>query len=409
MKVLAFCDAPIKRTCTGFSRVAQNILERWQAWGVATQIDVWGIGWEGYDYHTTPLRLLPAGMADWKTPQRLSQFLAQLRSGNYTHVWILCDADWLSCFKFPETLQKICREKNIRTMLYYPLDARMEPEWTEMIRSVDVAVTYTDYARRETLQALGKSRYPISVIPHGVDEVFKPLPVEVQEQYRDMTLEIGEDQVKFIEPGDFVMLNVNKNEHRKDLLRSMEILAVLRRCQVPAKLILRTDPVPKMHGGVNLEMAARQLGLTYGQEWCHLGSMPDVMLAGLYNAADLYLTTTLGEGWGLGVTEALACGCPVAMPCHTSLAEIGARVMRVDEGVGMPHPLPIQWLPLEEGFVTGHDSRLRRRVDLMSAVQAISYYWESNFRDGKRPRAVCDLSDYQWDRVARDMWEAYGQ
>jgi glycosyltransferase involved in cell wall biosynthesis len=35
-----------------------------------------------------------------------------------------------------------------------------------------------------------------------------------------------------------------------------------------------------------------------------------------------YLSTSLGEGWGLGVTEALAAGLPVAVPRHTSCLEI---------------------------------------------------------------------------------------
>ena len=68
------------------------------------------------------------------------------------------------------------------------------------------------------------------------------------------------------------MLGVNKNEWRKDPLRMLEILVGLRRLGVPAKLLLRMDPMSAM-GGVHLELAAKQLGLTYGKEWCHVGSV----------------------------------------------------------------------------------------------------------------------------------------
>ena len=132
----------------------------------------------------------------------------------------------------------------------------------------------------------------------------------------------------FVEDDTFLMLGVNKNEWRKDPLRMLEILVGLRRLDVPAKLLLRMDPMSAM-GGIHLELAAKQLGLTYGKEWCHMGPVDDEVLAGLYNAADLYLTTSLGEGWGLGVTEAMACHTPVAMPRHTSLAEIGDCVVSV--------------------------------------------------------------------------------
>jgi glycosyltransferase involved in cell wall biosynthesis len=48
----------------------------------------------------------------------------------------------------------------------------------------------------------------------------------------------------------------------------------------------------------------------------------------IYNASDLYVTTTLGEGWGLGVTEAMATRLPVIIPNTTSLTEIGGNGSR---------------------------------------------------------------------------------
>ncbi len=50
--------------------------------------------------------------------------------------------------------------------------------------------------------------------------------------------------------------------------------------------------------------------------------MPIENVAQVYAAADLLITTTLGEGWGLSVTEAMACGTPVLVPNHSSLQEI---------------------------------------------------------------------------------------
>src|SRR5262249_54512238 len=38
---------------------------------------------------------------------------------------------------------------------------------------------------------------------------------------------------------------------------------------------------------------------------------------------DVYFTTTLGEGWGLPITEAMAAGLPVVAPRHSSLEELG--------------------------------------------------------------------------------------
>jgi glycosyltransferase involved in cell wall biosynthesis len=48
----------------------------------------------------------------------------------------------------------------------------------------------------------------------------------------------------------------------------------------------------------------------------------------IYNASDLYVTTTLGEGWGLGITEAMATRLPVIIPNTTSMTEIGGNGSR---------------------------------------------------------------------------------
>jgi glycosyltransferase involved in cell wall biosynthesis len=196
--------------------------------------------------------------------------------------------------------------------------------------------------------------------------------------------------VDFIQPDDFFLLNVNKNEWRKDPLRSLEILAGLRFEGIPAKLVLRMHPSSAM-GGIQIDLAARQMGLTYGKEYIHISDIDDENLCGLYNAADLYLTTSLGEGWGLGVTEAMACDCPVAMPAHTSLAEIGQS--RGEAGV--------IWLPQETGHVCGADTRLRRRVDLRPAVAAIANaYCDRRVGHGLR---ASGQSLPGWDAVADTM------
>ena len=49
------------------------------------------------------------------------------------------------------------------------------------------------------------------------------------------------------------------------------------------------------------------------------------MLNNIYNASDVYLTTTLGEGWGLTLTEAMATKTPIICPLSTSFIEITAH------------------------------------------------------------------------------------
>jgi glycosyltransferase involved in cell wall biosynthesis len=415
VRILALCDSPL--VTTGFARVARNILGRWCQYGpvksgtlhgVNVEVKCWAINFEGWEYERSPFQLFPGGGADWQSAQKLGHFLGELDRGGYTHVWILMDPDALCVGRFPEQFRRICKERNIRSMLYFPVDAPLEAEWCAMITAVDVPVAYTEYGRAEARKALGKSQWPIEVVPHGIDEVFKPLPAATRAGYRKIELSLpapiserNKDGKKmtahqFLQPDDFLILNVNKNEWRKDPLRSLEILKGLRAAGVPAKLILRMQGYSTM-GGVGLDLAAEQLGLTYGKEWCRLDELSDEHLCGLYNAADLYLTTSMGEGWGLGVTEAMACHCPVAMAKHTSLKEIGEL-----SGV--------IWLPMEEGYVCGADTRLRRRVELAGAVLAIRDFYNSQLAFGTDiPKTAFrtiprDLKEFTWDAVAERMW-----
>jgi glycosyltransferase involved in cell wall biosynthesis len=56
------------------------------------------------------------------------------------------------------------------------------------------------------------------------------------------------------------------------------------------------------------------------------------MLNLIFNSADVFLSTTKGEGWGLNVHQARACGVPVIAPNHSSLPEVvgdGGELIKV--------------------------------------------------------------------------------
>jgi glycosyltransferase involved in cell wall biosynthesis len=53
-----------------------------------------------------------------------------------------------------------------------------------------------------------------------------------------------------------------------------------------------------------------------------LHGVPTSVVNQIYNAADVVVSTTLGEGWGLSYTEAMAAGSPVIAPRNTSGLEV---------------------------------------------------------------------------------------
>jgi len=436
MKILCLCDSPT--LTSGFARVAQNLFKRWARSGA--KIDVWGIAFMGWGYKNVPYinELFPAGVSgQWNHPDHLRVFLQQLRTGGYTHVWLMQDTFLLSLHDFPKALKDVCKEKGIRSMLYYPVDAPLKPEWTDIIAAVDVAVAYTEYGMLETQRAYARrvqqlraadrtkliaaalaagqpvppaeveepDELAIEILPHGVDTaVYRPLGD------RERTRETF--WVKpWLKPGDFLMLNVNSHQRRKDVTRSLEILAELKALGVPAKLVMHMSALSDID--VNLEAVGEQLGLTLYEDWVHhsqlfhlgQGSLPETAPVGqpslvqLYNLADLYLTTTRGEGWGLGITEALACGTPVAMPGHTACGDL----MEMFACAGQSNRYVC--LPAEGGcdVLEGDNSRCRPRVNLREAGQRIKDYYEMG---SWRQREVLNpflTNEFSWDRIAREM------
>ncbi len=125
------------------------------------------------------------------------------------------------------------------------------------------------------------------------------------------------------------------------------------------------------------------------------GLLDDAGLCKIYNAADLLLSTSLGEGWGLPLTEAMACGTPVAGPKHTSVAEIlgdGTRGLCLP--LGAPDVMPAD------------NNRLRRRIDVpLSAALIAGAIHEgatlANLADNgmawaRRPELSWDVIAKQW-------------
>ena len=408
---------------TGFGRVLLNVFTELEG-RVGTPglpVDFWAINFGGYNYKALAelhpsWTLIPAGYQGWNSPQRLGAFLSQLENGNYTHLFMLMDPDAVSgdCLlagkrvSFPQELKRLCREKKTKSLLYYPVDAPLQPPF-DIIEAVDQAVTFTEYGCAETRKAMGRSLFPVKVIPHGIDAHFTPLTAEERAKNRAEFAVLADGHhgetgklVPFVGPGDFLMLNVNKNEWRKDPLRSLEILKGLREAGVPAKLVLRMDPTSH-NAGVNLERAAEQLGLTLDKEWAHIGPVPEEHMRGLYGAADLLLSTSLGEGWGFSLTEALGCGTPVAVPDNSSMGEIVRKIVETDDPLAPEMIL----LGLETGAVCGYDNRLRHRVHLAGAVAAIMGKQEDYGL--LRGELSGDVREWlSWARVAGEFAELMG-
>lgn len=271
-----------------------------------------------------PWTQIPTKSLDPSEPYGKVLFLRSIAEGDYDLVWIMNDT--YVVFDIVNDLKKIVDRKRAagkkvpRFVYYYPVDCHCRKEVGAMIEYVDVPVCYNDYGRKETLLEIPEVEDKLKQIPHGVDtSVFYPL--NNQEELKVKFLGRNADK--------FMFLNVNRNSDRKQLARCIYAFSEFKK-QVPNSiLLLHTQPVERsMVRTIDLLVVVNELGLSleddvlFPKHYELSRPYPENLMNELYNAADCFITTHLGEGWGCSVSESMAAGTPVIAPNNTAMPQL---------------------------------------------------------------------------------------
>jgi D-inositol-3-phosphate glycosyltransferase len=218
------------------------------------------------------------------------------------------------------------------------------------LNGIDHAIFWTKFGRDEAVRGgyFGTS----GIVPLGVDlTVYKPRP---KYEARDA---IGIPRP----PRDgFIILNVNRNQPRKRIDLTIRYFAEFFHKHCPRKdayLYLHVCPTGDV--GVDVD----QMAAYYGLKGHVLLEQPGVYegfteeeLALTYQASDIQVSTTHGEGWGLTTMEGMACGTPQVVPDWSALGEwaapAAALVPCTSTSVSTGGPNVIGGVPDEKEFVS---------------------------------------------------------
>ena len=226
-----------------------------------------------------------------------------------------------------------------------------------------------------------------SYIPHGVDlSLFRPL-----EDRDGLRRQFGFDDGMFV----IGICGMNRDPVRKALAEQVAAFARVHERHPRSRLMMHTaaDADP----GLRLTALTRRLGLTpddvmFPDRYSYVAGLIDrASVAAWYGTLDILSCCSYGEGFGLPVLEAQACGVPVVATDCSALTEL------CHSG----------WLVEGEPFwVNGHGAWWRR-----PSVAAISDAYETAWQareNGDMPglsqRAVAFAADYDADRVAAGYW-----
>jgi glycosyltransferase involved in cell wall biosynthesis len=103
-----------------------------------------------------------------------------------------------------------------------------------------------------------------------------------------------------------------------------------------------------------------------------LGHVPDALVPALYNGAAVFALPSLYEGFGMGVLEAMACGCPVVTSDRSSLPEVaGEAALLID---------PTDTRALRGALERALDPMQRLALAEMGLRRAAEFTWERTAR-----------------------------
>lgn len=299
-----------------------------------------------------------------------------------------------------------------RLVTYSPVDGRLQGiSYGRGFAGYDHIVAYTEFGREEIARTImadaGEQAAEvigrISVIPHAIDtHRFAPLTTTAEglpaaDRSAAKRLFFGADSPLV---DSFIVLNANKHQPRKRIDLTIEGFARFA-WDTPKNVKLYIHAGADWQGP-DLRMFAERAGITDRLILSAGGgdsAMDDARLNLLYNACDVGINTSGGEGWGLVSFEHAATGAPQIVPRHSACGELwqGAAILLDPEERFLVRGLGIEWGFVSPDDVAGalhqlyHDTELRQSLGM------------AGYRRATQPQYGWKSITGEWERLLQDL------
>lgn len=229
------------------------------------------------------------------------------------------------------------------------------------LRRADRLVTVSHDARRQIAAAFRLDEDTIAVVSEGPNAIFN--------------LRLGDSAVDAVRAryglplGTPLLLYVGGISPHKNLQALLRAAAIVRRAESgPWHVVLVGDYQGDSFLGCYRELNELVRTLALEGRVTFTGFVPDEDLVLLYNAASMLVLPSKGEGFGLPVVEAMACGLPVAASDRNSIPEVlgGAGLLFDPDSDDAVAECLLRLL---------HDPDLREELRKRGLARAQAYSW----------------------------------
>lgn len=181
---------------------------------------------------------------------------------------------------------------------------RLPPDWLPVLQQVHQVWSPSHWGT-EVLQAHGIETSRIRIVPEGVDTAVFNTDAPALEALAQLP------GTKFI--------NVGKYEERKGTADLIRLFDRTFRSEDVYLVLLSHNP---FIAGFNLSKEVDGMNLNRRERILCIDPLPNQQLvASLYTACDVGVFPTRAEGWGLPITDAMACGLPVIVTQYSAVTE----------------------------------------------------------------------------------------
>src|SRR5258705_3831151 len=388
---------------TGLTRVMHAIMRRLAD---HHEIHYLGIGYSGEIVNERGLTIYPT---DPKGGDVCAPFHAiRLIEEIHPSLIVILHDIWM--FEYYLRLFKPYRNQ-LKIISYIPLDGKIiNEDDAAALEECDCIVGYTHFVKNEFDQAFSRlvqkrgGNFPkVEIIPHGVDrDRFHPSAELLKAQVASEARANAKRKL-FGDFGDVDRSTIVLNASRPDKRKRIDLtIAGFARFAADKPENVRLC----LHHGIRDETVEHQMTTLlhrYGvADRAFLNPLPggvvnDEQLNLLYNACDIGINTSMGEGWGLVSLEHAATGAVQMVPDHSACQEIWS-------GSGELIPVVRNYIPEFTVLQMGEVS-----------VDGVAEALDRLYTDRKRQQelaaagyALTQMEGYSWDSVARQVDELIG-